>query len=127
VIRAQSAVAGDASPRHKAPTIPATDRSPTSPTTTLLAATTTAVRITSRTGEAGVAGSVNGICVVTMMHGKVSPLGYILGHRHSRLEDGGRALATERARKKARNQLALVIGASIIVSTAIWTFLSMLP
>jgi len=36
-------------------------------------------------------------------------------------------LATERARKRVRNQVALVVGASIAVSTAIWAFLSMLP
>jgi hypothetical protein len=36
-------------------------------------------------------------------------------------------MATERARKKMRNQLALVIGVSIAVSAGIWTLLSALP
>ncbi len=79
-------------------------------------------------GEGGVGGSVNGICVATMLHGRVMYLGYIVGYSHSRLERTEVArLATERARKRARNEIALVVGVSIAISTVIWLFLSILP
>jgi hypothetical protein len=71
--------------------------------------------------------SATGICFETMMHDKVRCLGYTPGPRHSIQPTEVARLATERARKRAKNQLIWVIAVSIAVSAGLWTLLSALP